>query len=48
MVLHNVAGIRRERVPPYTLDPPDVTDPITLDYPIGRAVRDAITLQYFT
>ncbi|XP_046907604.1 putative nuclease HARBI1 [Hypomesus transpacificus] len=46
-VLHNVASIRRERAPPISQQPPDVVDPITLDYPTGRAVRDAITRQFF-
>ncbi|XP_046905855.1 putative nuclease HARBI1 [Hypomesus transpacificus] len=46
-VLHNVASIRRERAPPVSQQPPDVVDPITLDYPTGRAVRDAITRQFF-
>ena len=27
--------------------PPDVVDPITLDYPAGVAVREAITKQFF-
>ncbi|XP_062316774.1 uncharacterized protein LOC134020631 [Osmerus eperlanus] len=37
VVLHNVASIRRERAPPVSQQPPDVVDPITLDYPTGRA-----------
>ena len=47
VVLHNVASIRKERAPPVSQQPPDVVDPITLDYPTGRAVRDAITQQFF-
>ncbi|XP_061600090.1 putative nuclease HARBI1 [Cololabis saira] len=47
VVLHNVATIRRERAPPVDQQPPDVVDPITLDYPTGRAVREAITDQFF-
>ena len=35
--------IRREREPTINPQPPDVVDPITLDYPTGRAVREAIT-----
>ncbi|XP_061595268.1 putative nuclease HARBI1 [Cololabis saira] len=46
VVLHNVATIRRERAPPVDQQPPDVVDPITLDYPTGRAVREAITDQF--
>lgn len=48
VVLHNIATIRKERVPnEYDLTPDDV-DPITLDHPTGEAVRDAITAEYFT
>ncbi|XP_067090351.1 putative nuclease HARBI1 [Osmerus mordax] len=47
VVLHNVASIRKERAPPVSQQPPDVVDTITLDYPTGRAVRDAITQQFF-
>ncbi|XP_063734541.1 putative nuclease HARBI1 [Eleginops maclovinus] len=48
VVLQNVATIRKERVPPHDPPPPpDITDPITLDHPTGRAVRDAITNQFF-
>lgn len=39
-ILHNIATIRKEK--------PDEIDPITLDHPAGAAVRDAITIQYFT
>jgi len=35
--------IRREREPTINPQPPDVVDPITLDYPTGWAVREAIT-----
>ncbi|XP_072247759.1 putative nuclease HARBI1 [Leuresthes tenuis] len=42
-VLHNIATIRRERESTINPQPPDVVDPITLDYPTGRAVREAIT-----
>ncbi|XP_049918285.1 putative nuclease HARBI1 [Epinephelus moara] len=45
-VLHNIATIRRERDPQFDLQPPDVVDPIHLDFPTGRAVREAITLQF--
>lgn len=48
VVLHNIAAIRRERVPPVDAPPPDVVDPITVDFPSGRAVREAITRQFFT
>ncbi|XP_033971453.1 putative nuclease HARBI1 [Trematomus bernacchii] len=42
VVLHNIATMRNERAPHAIPQPPDVVDPITLDYPTGRAVRDAI------
>ena len=38
VVLHNIATMRKERAPPANPQPPDVVDPITLDYPTGRAV----------
>uniref|UniRef100_A0A8C9Z0P6 Harbinger transposase-derived nuclease n=1 Tax=Sander lucioperca TaxID=283035 RepID=A0A8C9Z0P6_SANLU len=47
VVLHNVATIRKERAPPVSQQPPDVVDPITIDYPTGRAMREAITEQFF-
>ncbi|XP_057689511.1 putative nuclease HARBI1 [Corythoichthys intestinalis] len=47
VVLHNIATIRKERVPVHNPLPPDVTDPMTLDHPTGRAVRDAIAEQFF-
>uniref|UniRef100_UPI003AB07963 putative nuclease HARBI1 n=1 Tax=Centroberyx gerrardi TaxID=166262 RepID=UPI003AB07963 len=47
VVLHNIATIRKERAPPVNPQPPDVVDPITLDHPTGRAVREAITQQFF-
>uniref|UniRef100_A0A8C1Z473 DDE Tnp4 domain-containing protein n=1 Tax=Cyprinus carpio TaxID=7962 RepID=A0A8C1Z473_CYPCA len=47
-ILHNIATIRKERVPPQNQLLPDEIDPITLDHPAGAAVRDAITIQYFT
>uniref|UniRef100_A0A8C9ZXZ5 Harbinger transposase derived 2 n=1 Tax=Sander lucioperca TaxID=283035 RepID=A0A8C9ZXZ5_SANLU len=47
-ILHNIATIRKERVPPQNQLLPDEIDPITLDHPTGAAVRDAITTQYFT
>ncbi len=47
-ILHNIATIRKERVPPLNQLLPDEIDPITLDHPAGAAVRDAITIQYFT
>uniref|UniRef100_A0A8C9XBY9 Harbinger transposase derived 2 n=1 Tax=Sander lucioperca TaxID=283035 RepID=A0A8C9XBY9_SANLU len=47
-ILHNIATIRKERVPPQNQLLPDGIDPITLDHPAGAAVRDAITTQYFT
>lgn len=47
VVLHNIATIRKERVPDHEPFPPDVTDPMTLDHPTGRAVRDAVTNQFF-
>ncbi|XP_067273706.1 putative nuclease HARBI1 isoform X2 [Pseudorasbora parva] len=47
-ILHNIATIRKERVPPQNQLLPDEIDPITLDHPAGAAVRDAITTQYFT
>ncbi|KAF3842788.1 hypothetical protein F7725_001637, partial [Dissostichus mawsoni] len=37
VVLHNIATMRKERAPPANPQPPDVVDPITLDYPTGRA-----------
>jgi len=53
VVLHNIATIRKERVPEEYYLPPDDdidddVDPITWDQPAGRAVRDAITVEYFT
>ncbi|XP_033973795.1 putative nuclease HARBI1 [Trematomus bernacchii] len=45
VVLH-IATMRKERAPPANPQPPDVVDPITLDYPTGRAVRDAIALLF--
>lgn len=50
VVLHNIATIRKERVPDEYYLPPDDddVDPITRDHPAGRAVRDAITAEYFT
>uniref|UniRef100_A0A673H0X9 DDE Tnp4 domain-containing protein n=1 Tax=Sinocyclocheilus rhinocerous TaxID=307959 RepID=A0A673H0X9_9TELE len=47
-ILHNIATIRKKRVPPQNQLLPDEIDPITLDHPAGAAVRDAITIQYFT
>ncbi|KAJ4942910.1 hypothetical protein JOQ06_005422 [Pogonophryne albipinna] len=46
VVLHNIATMRNERAPPAIPQPPDVVDPITLDHPTGRAVRDAISLTF--
>ncbi|XP_051500407.1 putative nuclease HARBI1 [Myxocyprinus asiaticus] len=47
-ILHNIATIRKEREPhEYNLSPDDV-DPVTLDHPAGKAVRDEITTQYFS
>ena len=46
VVLHNIATMRKERAPPANPQPPDVVDPITLDYPTGRAVREAIVLLF--
>lgn len=48
VVLHNIAAMRKERSPPVDPPPPDVVDPITLDYPAGMVVRDAITQQFFS
>ncbi|XP_047434120.1 putative nuclease HARBI1 [Mugil cephalus] len=42
-VLHNIATIRKEREPKINPQPPDTVDPVTLEYPTGRAVREAIT-----
>ncbi|KAI2646881.1 hypothetical protein H4Q32_024206 [Labeo rohita] len=47
-ILHNIATIRKERVPALNQLLPDEIDPITLDHPAGAAVREAITTQYFT
>lgn len=47
VVLHNITTIRKERAPPVNPQPPDVVEPITLDHPSGRAVRDTITQQFF-
>ncbi|XP_029919693.1 putative nuclease HARBI1 [Myripristis murdjan] len=47
-VLHNIATIRKERAPCFNLQPLDVVDPINLEYPTGRAVREAITSEFFT
>lgn len=48
VVLHNVAVIRKERAPPVSQKPPDFVDPITLENSTGRAVREAITEQFFS
>ncbi|XP_033971611.1 putative nuclease HARBI1 [Trematomus bernacchii] len=40
VVLHNIATMRKKRAPPANPQPPDVVDPITLDYPTDRAVRE--------
>nr|XP_023659459.1 putative nuclease HARBI1 [Paramormyrops kingsleyae] len=48
VVLHNIATIRKEKTPTPLPMPPDIVDPVTLDHPTGRAVRDAITNQCFT
>ncbi|XP_065123989.1 putative nuclease HARBI1 isoform X2 [Paramisgurnus dabryanus] len=48
-VLHNIATIRKERVPQEYHEPADdVVDPISREHPAGRAVRDDITAQYFS
>ncbi|KAJ8346833.1 hypothetical protein SKAU_G00282340 [Synaphobranchus kaupii] len=47
VVLHNITTIRKEKTPPVPFLPPDVVDPITLDHPTGRAVRQAITEHFF-
>lgn len=47
-VLHNIATIRKERMPQEYHVPPDDVDPVTPDNPSGRAVRDVITTQYFS
>ncbi|MBN3302427.1 HARB1 nuclease, partial [Amia calva] len=48
VVLHNIATIRKERAPCQLPMPPDVVDPVMLDHPTGRVVREAITNQFFT
>ncbi|XP_016409638.1 putative nuclease HARBI1 [Sinocyclocheilus rhinocerous] len=48
IILHNIATIRKERVASDYHLPLDVIDPFTQDHPTGRAVRDAITAEYFT
>lgn len=47
-ILHKMATIRKEQVPPNHQPPADETDPITMDFPAGRALRDAMTAQYFS
>lgn len=47
-IMHNIATIRKERLPPQDRLLPDEIDPITLDHPAGTTVRDAITAQYLT
>ena len=47
VVLHHIATIQKERIPPVSLQHSDVVDPIILDHPTGRAVREAITQQFF-
>ncbi|MBN3295440.1 HARB1 nuclease, partial [Amia calva] len=47
VVLHNIATIRKERAPCQLPMPPDLVDTVTLDHPTGRAVREAITNQFF-
>ncbi|MBN3310133.1 HARB1 nuclease, partial [Amia calva] len=47
VVFHNIATIRKERAPCQLPMPPDVVDPVTLDHPTGRAVREAIANQFF-
>lgn len=48
VILHNIATIRKERVPNEYQLPPHEIDPSTQDHPTGRGVRDAITAEYFT
>ncbi|XP_029908331.1 putative nuclease HARBI1 [Myripristis murdjan] len=48
VVLHNIATMRKERTPPSDPPPPDVVDPIIVDFPSGRAVREAITENFFS
>ncbi|XP_058636670.1 putative nuclease HARBI1 [Onychostoma macrolepis] len=48
VILHNIATIRKERVPNEYQLPPDDIEPFTQDHPTGKAVRDAITAEYFT
>ncbi|XP_049334949.1 putative nuclease HARBI1 [Astyanax mexicanus] len=42
VVLHNIAMIRKERVPPVEPQPTDLVDPVTVDQPEGRVVRQTI------
>ncbi len=47
VVLHNIAAIRKERVPHTPLVAADVVDPIILDEPTGVAVRQTIAQHFF-
>ncbi|MBN3307243.1 HARB1 nuclease, partial [Amia calva] len=47
VVLHNIATIRKERAPCQLPMPPDVVDPVTLVHRTRRAIREAITNQFF-
>lgn len=47
VVLCNIAAIRKERAPCQLLMQPLVVDPVMLDYPTGRAVRETITNKFF-
>uniref|UniRef100_A0A668A926 Putative nuclease HARBI1 n=1 Tax=Myripristis murdjan TaxID=586833 RepID=A0A668A926_9TELE len=48
VVLHNIAIIRKERAPHVPLVAPDEVDPVTVDHPTGAAIRQAITVQFFS
>jgi len=48
VILHNIATIRKERVPNEYQLPPDDMEPFTQDHLTGKAVRDVITAEYFT
>lgn len=46
-ILHNIATIRKERIPVVGVHPDDDLQPVHLDQPSGRAARDRIVEHHF-
>uniref|UniRef100_A0AAY5K197 Putative nuclease HARBI1 n=1 Tax=Esox lucius TaxID=8010 RepID=A0AAY5K197_ESOLU len=46
-ILHNIATIRKERIPVVGVQPDDDLQPVHLDQPSGRAARDRIVEHHF-